>query len=60
VIAVFFVVGLLHGYLTALTDRFNFWTIDHDTIGWLGVIAFAIGGILRLWPVSGSGGDSAD
>lgn len=51
VIAVFFVVGLLDGYLPALTDRFNFWTIDHDTIRWLGVIAFAIGGSLRLWPV---------
>ena len=51
VIAVFFVVGLLDGYLPALTDRFNFWTIDHDTIRWLGVLAFAIGGSLRLWPV---------
>lgn len=51
VIAVFFVVGLLDGYLPALTDRFNFWTIDHDTIRWLGVIAFAIGGSVRLWPV---------
>ena len=51
VIAVFSVVGLLDGYLPALTDRFNFWTIDHDTIRWLGVIAFAIGGSLRLWPV---------
>jgi protein-S-isoprenylcysteine O-methyltransferase Ste14 len=51
VIAVFFVVGLLDGYLPALTDRFNFWTIDRDTIRWLGVIALAIGGTLRLWPV---------
>jgi len=51
VIAVFSVVGLLDGYLPALTDRFNFWTIDHDTIRWLGLIVFAIGGSLRLWPV---------
>lgn len=50
-IALFSAVGLLDGYLPALTDRFNFWTIDHDTIRWLGVIAFAIGGSLRLWPV---------
>jgi hypothetical protein len=60
VIAVFFVVGLLDGHLPALTDRFNFWTIDHDAIRWLGVVGFAIGGTLRCGPYSYSGLDSAD
>lgn len=51
VIVVFAVVGLLDGYLPALTDRKRFWTIDTDTIRWLGVVLFAVGGTLRLWPV---------
>jgi protein-S-isoprenylcysteine O-methyltransferase Ste14 len=51
VIAVFSVVGLLQGYLPALTDRKEFWTIDNDTVRWLGVVVFAIGGTIRLWPV---------
>lgn len=51
VIAVFGVIGLLNGYLPAYTDRMAFWTIDGDTVRWLGVILFAAGGALRLWPV---------
>ena len=51
VIAVFAVIGLLDGYVPAFTDRNEFWTIDHETIRWLGVVLFAIGGTLRLWPV---------
>jgi protein-S-isoprenylcysteine O-methyltransferase Ste14 len=45
------VLGLLDGYLPAYTDRIDFWTIDGDTIRWLGVVLFAVGGALRLWPV---------
>jgi protein-S-isoprenylcysteine O-methyltransferase Ste14 len=51
VIAIFAVIGLLDGYLPALTDRLGFWTLDHETIRWLGVIVFAVGGTLRIWPV---------
>ena len=29
----------------------EFWTIDGDTIRWLGVVLFAAGGALRIWPV---------
>src|SRR5579871_1308145 len=47
VIAAFGVLGLLGGYLPAYTDRAEFWTIDGDTIRWLGVILFAAGGALR-------------
>jgi len=34
-----------------LTDRTEFWTLDGDAIRWLGVVLFAAGGALRLWPV---------
>jgi protein-S-isoprenylcysteine O-methyltransferase Ste14 len=51
VIAAFTVIGLADGYLPAYTDRIGFWTLDGDTIRWLGVVLFAVGGALRLWPV---------
>lgn len=51
VIAVFGVIGLLDAYLPAYTDRKNFWTIDGDTVRWIGVCLFAAGGALRIWPV---------
>ena len=51
VIAAFGVIGLLTGYLPAYTDRISFWTIDGDAVRWLGVVLFAAGGALRLWPV---------
>ena len=45
------VIGALAAYLPALTDRTDFWTLDGDTLRWLGVALFAAGGCLRLWPV---------
>ena len=51
VIGVFAVIGFLNGYLPAYTDRKELWTIDGDTIRWLGVVFFAVGGALRIWPV---------
>jgi protein-S-isoprenylcysteine O-methyltransferase Ste14 len=51
VIAVFAVIGFLNAYLPAYTDRKELWTIDSDTIRWLGVVLFAAGGALRIWPV---------
>jgi protein-S-isoprenylcysteine O-methyltransferase Ste14 len=47
----FAVIGLLDGFLPAWTDRNDLWTFDGDTVRWLGVILFAAGGVLRLWPV---------
>jgi protein-S-isoprenylcysteine O-methyltransferase Ste14 len=44
-------IGLLDIYLPPYTDRKEFWTIDGDTIRWLGVVLFAAGGALRIWPV---------
>jgi protein-S-isoprenylcysteine O-methyltransferase Ste14 len=51
VLLVFMVIGFLNGYLPAYTDRKELWTIHGDTIRWLGVVLFAVGGTLRIWPV---------
>ncbi len=51
VIAAFAVIGLSAAYLPAYTDRIEFWTLDGDAIRWVGIILFAVGGGLRLWPV---------
>lgn len=51
VIFIFVVIGLLAGYLPAYTDRKEFLTIDGETIRWVGVVLFAAGGALRIWPV---------
>ena len=45
------VIGLLSAWLPAYTDRKEFCTIDGDTVRWIGVILYAAGGALRLWPV---------
>jgi hypothetical protein len=51
VLIVFFAVGLLLGYLPAYTDREEFWTLDGDTLRWIGVALFGAGTLLRIWPV---------
>jgi len=51
VIWAFSLLGLVDGFLPAYTDRLEFWTIDGDGIRWLGVLLFATGGALRIWPV---------
>ena len=51
VLAVFALIGFLNAFLPAYTDRKELWTIDGDTIRWLGVALFAAGGALRIWPV---------
>jgi protein-S-isoprenylcysteine O-methyltransferase Ste14 len=51
VIAALSLVGVLAAFLPAWTDRNEFWTLDGDAIRWLGVVLFAAGGALRLWPV---------
>jgi protein-S-isoprenylcysteine O-methyltransferase Ste14 len=51
VLAVLVPIGLLAGGLPAYTDRNAFWIIDGDAVRWLGVVLFAVGGALRLWPV---------
>ncbi|HTW70251.1 MAG TPA: isoprenylcysteine carboxylmethyltransferase family protein [Acetobacteraceae bacterium] len=51
VLIAFGVIGFLSAWLPALTDRIGFWTVDGDTVRWLGVILSAAGGALRIWPV---------
>jgi protein-S-isoprenylcysteine O-methyltransferase Ste14 len=51
VIAALALLGLLAAFLPACTDRLGFWTLDGDTLRWLGVVLFTAGSALRLWPV---------
>ena len=51
VIAAFVLVGVLDGYFPSWADRNEFWIIDGETLRWIGVILFAAGGALRIWPV---------
>jgi len=51
VLAAFGAIGILMAYVPAYTDRIDFWTIDGDAVRWLGVVLFAAGGALRIWPV---------
>jgi protein-S-isoprenylcysteine O-methyltransferase Ste14 len=44
-------IGLISAYLPAYTGRHEIWTIDGDAVRWLGVVLFAAGGALRIWPV---------
>lgn len=51
VLWVFAGIGLLAAYLPAYTERNEFWTFGGDALRWIGVLLFAAGGALRLWPV---------
>jgi hypothetical protein len=55
VLAAFAVLGLLGAYLPAYTDRKEFWTIDGDTVRWIGVVLFAAGGALYSASIRMSG-----
>jgi protein-S-isoprenylcysteine O-methyltransferase Ste14 len=44
-------IGLLQAFLPAWSDRKGIWIIDGDAARWLGVILFAAGGAMRIWPV---------
>jgi protein-S-isoprenylcysteine O-methyltransferase Ste14 len=59
VIVAFRLIGLLDASLPAYTDRKGVWTLDGDTIRWVGVVLFAAGGGLRIWPALCSGAGSA-
>jgi hypothetical protein len=51
VVAAFGILGLVSAWLPAFTDRHDILTIGGEPIRWIGVVIYAIGGILRLWPV---------
>jgi len=50
VLGAFTVIALLMSYFSAYTDRIGFWTIDGDTMRWVGVVVCAAGGVLRISP----------
>jgi len=51
VLPVLMILGFLQVWLSAWTDRKDFWTIDGNVVRWIGVVLFAAGGALRIWPV---------
>ncbi|MGB7435782.1 MAG: isoprenylcysteine carboxylmethyltransferase family protein [Candidatus Acidiferrum sp.] len=51
VLAAFSLIALLNAYVPAYTDRKGIWTLDGDSIRWLGILLYAAGGGFRLWPV---------
>jgi protein-S-isoprenylcysteine O-methyltransferase Ste14 len=51
VLAVIGALGILAAWLPAYTDRKEFWTFDGETIRWIGVALFVVGGVVRIWPV---------
>jgi protein-S-isoprenylcysteine O-methyltransferase Ste14 len=51
VLGAFSVIALLMAYFSAYTDRIGFWTLDGETVRWVGVAACAAGGVLRILPV---------
>ncbi len=44
-------IALAGAYVPAYTDRTGFWTFGGNGVRWFGVTLFAIGGIVRIWPV---------
>lgn len=51
VLPALFSVAVLNAFISPLTDRLGFITIDGDSTRWVGVALFAAGGALRLWAV---------
>ena len=51
VLVAFGVIGVLAGWLPAYTDRMDVWTLDGAALRWIGVVLYATGGWLRMWPV---------
>jgi hypothetical protein len=51
VLGAFGLLGLISAWLPAYTDRKDFWTIGGEGVRRVGVVTYAAGGVLRLWPV---------
>ena len=51
VIGAFSLIGLLLAFFPAYTDRHGWLVFGGDGLRWIGVVLFAAGGVLRLWPV---------
>jgi protein-S-isoprenylcysteine O-methyltransferase Ste14 len=51
VLPAFGVIALLLSYFSAYTDRIGFWTLDGDTLRWVGLVVFSAGGVVRILPM---------
>jgi protein-S-isoprenylcysteine O-methyltransferase Ste14 len=51
VLTAFGIIGTISAFVPPYTDRKDFWTFGGETVRWIGVAIFVLGGILRLWPV---------
>jgi protein-S-isoprenylcysteine O-methyltransferase Ste14 len=51
VIGALSLIGLLLAFFSAYTDRLGSVVFDGNTLRWVGVVLFTVGGVLRLWPV---------
>lgn len=51
VLGAFSVIAILMAFFSAYTDRIGFWTLDGDTLRWVGVMVCLAGGLLRIIPV---------
>jgi protein-S-isoprenylcysteine O-methyltransferase Ste14 len=51
IIFVLLILGVVDAFVPAYTDRIDFWSLDGDTVRWIGVALYASGGVLRIWPV---------
>lgn len=51
VLAVLVILGLVDGFVPALTDRLNLGVWNGDTSRWAGVALVALGCVVRIWPV---------
>jgi len=51
VLAAFSVIALLMAFFSSYTDRVEFFTLDGETLRWVGVVVCFLGGLLRIWPV---------
>ena len=44
-------IALLMAFFSSYTDRLGFWTLDGETMRWVGVAVCFLGGLLRILPV---------
>jgi protein-S-isoprenylcysteine O-methyltransferase Ste14 len=51
VLVAFTAIAVSMAFFSSYTDRIEFWTLDGETLRWVGVVLCFLGGILRIIPV---------
>lgn len=51
VLPVFGLIGVLQAVLPPWADRGGIWSLDGASVRWLGALLYAVGIVVRLWPV---------